>query len=194
MTRIFPERLRISVSPLLYFFLALLILLIPLRWLVAAVVSVAIHELFHIGAIRCFGHRIRSIQIGIDGARIQTPPMPLWQELLCALAGPMGGIALLLFARWFPIVALCSGFHTLYNLLPVYPQDGGRALRCGVQLLLPERWANLCCVFVENLCFVGVGVLGFYGTFILNAGLFPLLFAILFLWRSYKMKISLQRS
>lgn len=192
--RIFPDRLRISVSLGLYFFLALLILLIPLRWLTAAIVSVAVHELFHIGAIRCFGHHICSIHIGADGARIQTPPMPLWQELLCALAGPIGGIFLLLFARWFPMLALCSGFHTLYNLLPVYPQDGGRALRCGAQLLLPDKWANFCCAVVENLCLAGVGALGFYGTFILNAGLFPFLFAILFLWRSYKMKISLQRS
>lgn len=194
MTRIFPERLRISVSPGFCFSLALLILLIPLRWLVAAVVSIVAHELFHIGTMRCFGHRIRSIHIGIDGTRIQMPQMPLWQELLCALSGPFGGIVLLCFGRWFPILALCSGFHTLYNLLPVYPQDGGRALRCGAQLLLPERWANLCCVVVENLCFVGIGAIGIYGTFIVNAGLFPLLFAFLFLWRSHKMKISLQRS
>ena len=194
MTRIFPDRPRIFTSPGLYFFLALLILLIPLRWLIAAIVSVAVHELFHIGAIWCFGHHIRSIHIGVDGARIQTPPMPLWQELLCALAGPIGGIFLLLFARWFPMLALCSGFHTLYNLLPVYPQDGGRVLRCGAQLLLPERWANFCCAVVETICLAGIGFLGFYGTFILNAGLFPFLFAILFLWRSYKMKISLQTS
>lgn len=193
MMRTSLKQLRISLSPGLYLFLALLALMIPLRWLFAIVVSVMVHELFHILAIRCFGNRICSIQIGVDGAKIQTAPMPLWQELICALAGPVGGILLLFLGRWFPMLALCSGFHSLYNLLPVYPQDGGRALRCGAQLLLPEKWASLSCAVVESVCLAGVGILGFYGTFILNAGSFPLLFAILFLWRSLKMKNPLQR-
>lgn len=187
------NRFYMSVSPGLYFLLALLILLIPLRWLLSAVVSIAVHELFHYGAICCCGYRVQSIHLGMRGVRIVTPPMLLWQELLCTLAGPFGGMLLLFLAQWFPALALCSGFHTLYNLLPVYPQDGGRALRCGARLLLPEKWANLVCGIAEYVCLGGVGILGFYGTFILKAGIFPLLFAILFLWRSHKMKNSLQR-
>ena len=185
--------LHISVSPGLYFFLALLILLIPFRWLLAAFVSVAVHELCHIGVIRCFGNPIYAIHLGIDGTRIQTPIMPIWQELICALAGPLGGMLLLLLARWFPMLALCSGFHTIYNLLPVYPQDGGRVLRCGARLLFPEKLVNTICAIVENICRAGITILGLYGTFTLRAGIFPLLLAILFLWRSYKMKNSLQR-
>ena len=188
----YPNRLRISLAPGFCFAFALLILLVPLRWLLAAAVSVMVHELFHIGAIRCLGNPIFSIHLGIGGARIHTQPMPDWQELICALAGPVGGIVLLLFARWFPVVALCSGFHTLYNLLPVYPQDGGRALRCGARLLLPERWAALVCGIAEYTCLAGVAILGAYGTFILKAGIFPLVFAILFLHRSCRMKNSLQ--
>ena len=183
----------ITFSPGLYFFLALLILLVPLRWLGAFVASIAIHEVFHLLAIRCFGYRIRSVHFEMDGARIRTPPMALWQELICSLAGPLGGMLLLLLGRWFPMLALCAGFHTLYNLLPVYPQDGGRALRCGARLLFSEKWANAFCATVEYICFVGIVMLGLYGTFILNAGIFPILFAILFLWRSHKMKNSLQR-
>lgn len=190
---IYPKQCRITVSPGFYFFLALLILLIPLRWLFAAIISVAVHELCHIGAVRCFGYRVQAIYIGIGGARIEAPTMSLWQELLCALAGPLGGAVLLLLARWFPVLALCSGFHTMYNLLPVYPQDGGRALRCGARMLLPEKWASLLCAVIEYTCLAGIGVLGFYGTFILKVGIFPLLFAILFLWRSIKMKNTLQR-
>ena len=193
MKRISPNQPCVTISPGVYFALALLILLIPLRWLIAAIVSAVVHELFHIAAIRCFGNRIRSIQIGVDGTKIHTQPMPLWEELVCALAGPLGGLALLFLARWFPVLALCSGFHTLYNLLPVYPQDGGRALRCGARLLLPERWANYVCTLAEYVCLVAIAILGFYGTFVLKVGTIPLLFAILFLWRSYKMKISLQR-
>ena len=188
-----PSRTRFSVTPGVYFFLALLILLVPLRWLIGAVVSIAVHELCHILAIRSFGVPIRSVQIGVSGAKIQTPDLPLWQELICALAGPMGGILLLLTARWFPVTALCAGFHTLYNLLPVYPQDGGRALRCGAYLLLPDIWANIVCTLVEYACLAGVLMLGIYGTFVLKVGILPLVFSLLFLHRCLGMKISLQR-
>ena len=193
MKRISPNQPCVTVSPGVYFVLALLVLLIPLRWLIAAVVSVVVHELFHIAAIRYFRNQIRSIHIGVDGARIHTQSMSLRQELVCALAGPVGGILLLLLARWFPALALCSGFHTIYNLLPVYPQDGGRALHCGARLVLSEKWTNCICTFVEHICLVGIAALGFYGTFVLKVGIIPLLFVILFLWRSYKMKNSLQR-
>lgn len=187
------SRTHFSVAPGVYFFLALLILLIPLRWLLGAVVSITVHEFCHILAIRSFGVPIRSVQVGISGARIQTHDMSLWQELICALAGPMGGILLLLTAKWFPVTALCAGFHTLYNLLPVYPQDGGRALRCGVHLLLPDKWANLVCALVECTCLAGVLMLGIYGTFVLKVGILPLVFSLLFLRRCLGMKISLQR-
>ena len=187
------KSLHISVSPGLYFFLALLILLLPFRYMLAAFVSVVVHELCHLGAIRCFGNPIYAIHLGVDGARIRTPIMPIWQELICAMAGPLGGMLLLLPVRWFPVLALCAGFHTLYNLLPVYPQDGGRALRCAAHLMLPERCAKFVCTIMEYTCLTGISILGFYGTFILKTGIFPVLFAILFLWRSHKMKNSLQR-
>lgn len=184
---------RITVTPGLYFFLALLILLVPLRWLLAAIISVAVHELCHMAAIRTFGFPIYSVQIGIGGATIQTQGMPIWKELVCSLAGPLGGLLLLLLARWLPVTALCAGFHSLYNLLPVYPYDGGRALRCGIRLLLPDKWAEWICRSVECACLTGVGILGIYGTFVLKMGILPMVIFFLFLHRSHGMKNSLQR-
>ena len=192
MIRTYHNRLRISLTPGFCFFLALLILSVPLRWLLAAAISVAMHEMCHIAAIRCFGNKIYSLQVGIGGARIHTQPMTPFRELICALAGPAGGAVLLLLVRWFPMVAICAGIHTFYNLLPVHPQDGGRALRCGARLLLPDRWANWVCNIVEYVCLAGVGFLGVYGTFILKVGIFPVAFAILFLQRSSRMKNTLQ--
>lgn len=192
MNRMLLDKMQISFVPSLYFVFALLILLVPLHWLLSIVVSIVVHELFHIVAIRCFGVRIYGIRIRLNGVLISTQPMSLLQEMICALAGPLGGMLLLLVARWVPMIAICSGFHSLYNLLPVYPQDGGRALRCGARLLLPEKWANGICSAVEWVCFAGIGILGIYGTFCLKAGVLPIILTILFLYRSHRMKISLQ--
>ena len=184
---------RIAVTSGLYFFLALLILLVPLRWLLAMAISVAVHELCHMAAICAFCIPIHSVRIGIGGATIQTQGMSLWQELVCSLAGPLGGLLLLPLARWFPVTAICAAFHSLYNLLPVYPYDGGRALLCGTRLLLPDKWAGWICRSVECACLAGVGILGIYGTFVLKLGFFPLVFSFLFLHRRLGLKISLQR-
>lgn len=173
-------------------YLALLLLLVPLRWLLAAAISITVHEICHIVAIRAFGVPIDSIHIRLDGARIQASALTAWQEIICALAGPIGGLCLLPLARWFPVTALCAAFHSIYNLLPVYPQDGGRALRCGVKLLLNDKWADVVCRAIEHACLAIVGVLGLYGTFVLKAGVVPILFSIVFLRRSFGMKNSLQ--
>lgn len=186
------RKLRILFTPGFYLYLALLILLVPLRWLLAAAVSITVHEICHIAAIRCFGVQIDSVRIGLDGARIQACALSPGQEVVCALAGPIGGLCLLPLARWFPVTTLCAAFHSLYNLLPVFPQDGGRALRCGVSLLMNDNWANLLCSFIEYACMVFIGVLGLYGTFVLRAGVVPIVFSIVFLRRSFGMKNSLQ--
>jgi len=109
---------------------ALTILLLPLQWIIAAFIAAAFHELCHVVAVRLCGGRIDRLQIGDRGAVIQTNALTAWQQLLCILSGPMGSLVLFLFVRWIPRIALCALFHAVYNLLPIYPLDGGRAIRC----------------------------------------------------------------
>lgn len=183
-----PNKVQISFARWFGIYLSLLLLLVPLRWLFAAAVGAAVHELFHIAAIRLMGLRIHSVRIGISGAKIHTQPMTDIQELLCALAGPFGGLSLLLFSRWIPMICLCSAFQSLYNLLPIYPADGGRALRCGAKLLFSEVLARKITDSVELAAIIGVAVLGTYGTFHLRLGLLPLLIAAAIIFGAIKNK------
>jgi Zn-dependent protease len=138
------QRLQAELSPALLILGALMILILPLQWFVALLVAMTIHELFHFAAIYLLGGRIWKISFGMDGIRIAISPMSYGREFICALAGPLGGLILIYFGRWFPRVAICAAAQTLYNLLPLYPLDGGRALRCASLILLPEKAPTIC--------------------------------------------------
>lgn len=121
---------KVSVTWSACFAACLMLLLLPLRWSFAMAAASAVHEAFHIAAVRLCGYRIGRMDIHFGGAVIKTPPMEKGRELLCVLAGPFGGLLTVPLYRIFPEMAVCALLQTLYNLLPFPNLDGGRALRC----------------------------------------------------------------
>lgn len=105
------------------------------RLLAAVLSAAAIHELGHCLVLRRLRVRVTGLRIGILGAVLEADGRRLSYggELLAVLAGPAANLlcALLLAAlgggRWAVLIgahlALCA-----FNLLPVRPLDGGRAL------------------------------------------------------------------
>ena len=180
------------ISPVVYVMFALSLLIVPLRWLIASIIAASVHEAFHILALRFFKRRIYSIQIGFRGVQLHTEPMTNMEELICALSGPIGGLVLLLCVRLIPLTALCAAFQTLYNLLPVYPSDGSRALRCGTKLFLRQESADKLCGIIEIIFLTGVTLLGIYGSFYLRLGIMPAVIAFILVWNKLHRKIPLQ--
>lgn len=113
--------------------LGLMVLLFPVRFVLGILLAALIHEMGHILAVDLTGGRICAIQLHAFGARIQAAPMEPGRAAICALAGPAAGALTILARRWFPELALAGLVQTGFNLLPIYPLDGGRAVR------------NICC-------------------------------------------------
>ena len=109
--------------------LGLMVLLFPLPVLLGVVLAALVHELGHILAVLVTGGRVLSIRLRAWGARIETAPMGPGRAALCALAGPGAGALTILAWRQFPELALAGLVQTAFNLLPVYPLDGGRVVR-----------------------------------------------------------------
>lgn len=127
-----------TVSPWGFLLLGFGLLALPFSWVLAMVTAAAVHELGHCAALFALEIPIYSVHIGPFGAKIETGPMEPGQELRCALAGPGLGLMLCLFWRWIP---KCAGFalaQSLFNLLPVWPLDGGRALRALREVIGPR--------------------------------------------------------
>ena len=131
---------RIRIDNWFCFFAALLLLTVPIRWIAAGVFAAVIHELGHFLAVRLLGGEVISTTVSFRGARMEALPMSQGREILCILAGPAVSFSLLLLARIAPRIALCGLIQGVYNLLPIYPLDGGRVLRCINSLVRKGEW------------------------------------------------------
>ena len=99
--------------------------------------AMTVHELAHAAVLLLLGGRIESVRLSFAQVELRTGLLSDCTELWSTAAGP--GINLLcgwLFRRWMPAFAAVSLLLALFNLLPVWPLDGGRLLRT----LLRMRW------------------------------------------------------
>ena len=179
------ELSQFQIDPLYFLLCAFALLVIPFRWMCAWCAALLIHELFHYLAIKSVAGSVYGVDITADGIVINTDISGGWQEAVCAIAGPIGSLLLIFTAGRFPRLAVCGLFHGIYNLIPVYPLDGGRVLHTllekipfGKQI---EQWIGYCihAVFL---------IAGVYGALCLKLGIFPLIFVAILIRKNYRGK------
>lgn len=123
---------------------------------------VVAHEFGHVLVAKHFGGSTRDILLlPIGGvSRMERMPEGPTQELAVAIAGPVVSIAIGLvlivlvgfptvetienpaFAALLPRLAVTNLFLALFNLLPAFPMDGGRALRAILSMRMGRSGAT----------------------------------------------------
>lgn len=174
-------KIGISGGACLLFAFSLLVL--PLRWILAALIAAIVHEACHALAVYLCGSRLCSLAVGKGGAVMVAAPMSAPREFICTMAGPVGSALMVFTLPWIPRVAFCSAVHCMYNLLPIYPLDGGRALRCMTGKLSSVQQQKVC-RWAENICLGLLFVGATYLTFWKDLGLTPLIMTLILLVRT----------
>lgn len=144
---------------------------------------VVLHEFGHILTARRFGSQtLDVVLLPIGGvARMKSMPQKPGQELLVALAGPAVNLAIAVVLLGllgpdrilrdlsqpgadFNLVsqlAAANLFLALFNLLPAFPMDGGRALRAMLTYRMGRAGATRLAARVGHALAFGFGIYGF---------------------------------
>ena len=178
----------IRVQPSALILMAALLLLLPLDWLIAALLAAAVHELGHLAVIHAYGSRPEFLSVGGFGAQIHTGPLDNRAEFFCAAAGPAASLCLLSLCRFFPKLALCGAVQGMFNLIPVHPMDGGRILYCFLRRLCPRRAEGIFRI-VHCLVICGLLALSLIAAICRRDGFFLALVCIMALSRLLHSKI-----
>lgn len=155
----------VRVSPAGLIFWSFLFFMLPEREAAALLVPVAVHEAGHLLSIKLLGFKIHSINLELTGLKIEySRNESTAEELAVAAAGPLAGIGLWLLCDFTgaELMAGVSLLLSIFNLLPIYPLDGGRICRLGLGAVLGCRKGKMIQQRTGDiLCCVLVGI-GFY--------------------------------
>jgi stage IV sporulation protein FB len=141
---------------------------VALLWVPTIFVSVLFHEGGHAAAYGALGMGPSQIVLGgFGGYTINRASRKVWQDVVVSLAGPLFSFLLaalfLLFrqtafagtdpmlSQWIPLMILANIVWGIFNLLPIFPMDGGQAFYGVLQYVTAPRRALLISIWSSML-------------------------------------------
>ncbi len=175
---------RIDISPAFVAFVCAYYYFDPVGTFAPFFLAAALHEIGHIIALSIFRIKIHSIRLRMSGAQIETAPLSYLQELFVATAGPAVNFLLLcIYRKSDSLTALINFCLLIYNLLPLYPLDGGRIINSLLHLLLPQRIAETLMHLIGAISLCTIICFSCYLTCFWHAGLWPVFISGILLLR-----------
>ena len=143
-------------------------------WCIAVLISVIVHELGHALVMRSYGGRPRIVLYGFGGLAItERMPTSWFQNVVTSLAGPFFGIffyvVVEVLIRQFGIPAndtfrwlvacllLINLYWSLFNLVPIYPLDGGHVARELLTRFMSASTGIIISLWLSIICCAVVG-------------------------------------
>ncbi len=184
---------KVNITPGFLLLMTAFTVLMGVERALMVLLAVAVHELGHLSCLKLCGARIERVCLAAGGAQIDFEDrLSYVEEALAALSGPFAGALLAagslgageITGRAFPYeLAAVSAMYTFFNLLPVSPMDGGRALGAVTALLLGPDASEKIGLALDILCLLALIGGGIY-VFITGGGNCTLLICAVFLLKA----------
>ncbi|WP_112181485.1 site-2 protease family protein [Paraliobacillus zengyii] len=159
----------LSIHPTLWFSIIASILTGTLVEMMLIFSIVLIHELGHYLAAVHYGWKVRRIMLWMFGGVMETDEhvsKPLREECIITLAGPFQHVIIFILLisvqqlGWLNPSLLALGFQynttiLLFNLLPIWPLDGGKLAFITLSTFLPFRKAHAYTI-VSSILFISI--------------------------------------
>lgn len=155
-----------------------------LLFLMGIIVSIVLHEYGHVLAAKGFGINTRSINLNPLGgvAFMEKYPDFPGQRIAVALAGPAVTLFIVIAMGFYLKVDasnmadlsettlgeifLINVVVLLFNLLPIYPLDGGQALFGLIHKVAGRRWARAICLYSGQAAAIALITFGVWHSFL----------------------------
>lgn len=143
-----------------------------LEFAFALIAVLVFHEYGHLRAMKKCGLPTKGMYLipFVGGIAVGDMPKTRWQDVYISMMGPVFGLImtvafyvayLITDSHFAGLVASTSALLNLFNLIPVYPLDGGRVVK---SLVFSGRnyLALVALLVISAVCFVAAWKLGFY--------------------------------
>ncbi len=137
---------------------------------VFALMAAVIHEFSHVSCLIYFEQPPKKVELNALGMKIvreQETKLSLGQEAIVALAGPITNILIALLTAMMPEIAWANRATTInlslaiFNLLPIFELDGGRAIYYLLCINFQERIASRILTVLSVITLFLLYLLGF---------------------------------
>lgn len=147
--------------------------------------AVLVHELAHTAVAKKFNHYVEHVYLDLlnGAAAIDTTYSPYNQTILIVAAGPLSNLALYLIGHYLglDVFAQINMFLFIFNILPIYPMDGGRICKAICQWLtkpsLGRKINGYISIVASSLLLI---------VSLMTSSIIMALFSALFIFMSYK--------
>ena len=141
-----------------------------------------VHELGHLVAGVILGLRVKSINIMPFGISINFEDYSnkyVAKKIIIAIAGPLVNLSLVwlgVFNDWNEDVIYSNILIGMFNLIPLYPLDGGRILKYIIQLTSSSKDAEIITYKLSNILIIILTIISSIGILLIqNIGVLVIL-------------------